>query len=388
MKFRKYKGPDVPSVLRRVRRELGEEAVIIKTEEKVEGGVLGFFGTRVVEVLVAVPDDVASERRSSGLDLSLPREIPDVASPTAECGPSFQPSCFWKEDEEPGRDERGWSGKGDGSRPEAKGFLPLGISLEEGDYPRRVIAFGPPGSGKTSALGRLAWHFSSSEKVTLVSVEEEGRLSGASRWRAFWEVLGVDFLPVKGFQGLREVAQTIEGVVLVDTPPLSRGYRDELYGACRDFSLTPLLVVDAIGDIEEFRRLLDGYISLPGLRVVVSKMDVVMAPGRREAWRRELAGLRSYLSDSPSINRPLKPLVILDGSQDGVKREEGVPVLPSMTGSDPAKDMNPTKNTVDLEAELKAMDSREEALSEALRKAGPGGGDGARAWVPRRLAKG
>lgn len=382
MRFRKYRGPDVPSVLRRVRRELGEEAVIVKTEEKVEGGILGFFGTRVVEVLVALPDGVSAERPPVGLDLSLPREVPEsVGSSKGGCVLSLPPNASQDEEvisldgDEGGR-------KGDEDRLDARDFLPLGVVLEDGGYPRRVIAFGPPGSGKTSTLGRLAWHFSSHERVKLISVEEEGRLSGVSRWRSFWEVLGVDFLPVKGFQGLEKIAHEIKGVVLVDTPPLTKGYREELEAACRGLSLTPLLVVDAAWDLEEFRRLLDAFRHLPGLRVVVSKMDSLMVAGRREVWRRELMGLSSYMSDSPSINCPLKPLVHAAVRGEGVSRGLGQSYTPVSSGG------RQMRRTEDLWGGDSPGDIGGENATKTTSRTDSGAEKKARVWVPRRIVKG
>jgi hypothetical protein len=380
LKFRKYRGPDVSTVLRRVRQELGDEAVIVKTEEKVEGGLLGFFGTRVVEVLVALPGEDHPGRRPESLDLSLPREIPGTWE-TGGCENVPQGGAPPAEGSVPSRP------RGDVrdnvfprvSGPE-QGFLPLGVTLGEGDYPRRVLAFGPPGSGKTSTLGRLAWHFGPRSEVTLLSVEEEGRLSGASRWRAFWEVLGIKYHPVKGFQGLGDAVANEMDVLLVDTPPMEPGWRGVLERVCREFSLVPMLVVDAASDFEEFRCLLEEYGDLPGLRVVVSKLDAVRVPSRREAWLRELNGLPGYASDSPSICLPLKPL----GIPAGDREEQPLRV-------DTARERHRKKGGGSVAGD---GDGREPLVGHPLAagRVDPGegfqGGVEARPWIPRRLAKG
>ncbi|MDI6874116.1 MAG: hypothetical protein QME89_01250 [Actinomycetota bacterium] len=304
MRIRRYVGPDVPTVLRRIRRELGKDAVIVKTEEKVEGGLLGFFGTKVVEILaMAASDAPGGERRE--LDLTLPGELPPRDGRGGEgAGPSRTPAGGGKTGDSaalPG------GGRVHG-RGEIRDFLPLGIACEEGGMPRRALFFGPPGAGKTSALGRLAWFYSGRERVWVVSVEEEGRLSGATRWKAFWEVLGVDFVPVKGFEGLREVALEEGGVVFVDTPPLRGEELEEIKAACREFSLVPFLAVDACMDFEEFRGLWRQCQTMEDVRVVACKMDTVSLPSRRSRWSGELAGTRAYFTDHPSINVPLKPL--------------------------------------------------------------------------------
>ncbi|MBC7253990.1 MAG: hypothetical protein H5T72_08485 [Actinobacteria bacterium] len=301
MRLRRYVGPDLPTVLRRIRRELGEDAVIVSTRERVEGGLLGFFGTRVVEVLAAAsPEAAGGERR--GLDLSLPGELPRPGG----AGKDGEPPLTGDED---GDGEVG-SGLGmpAGGRP-MRDFVPLGITCTEGGFPRRALFFGPPGSGKTSTLGRLAWHLGDRGRVRVVSVEEEGRLSGASRWRAFWEVLGVEYLPVRGLEGLREAGAQGCQALLVDTPPLKRDSVGELGAVCREMSLAPFLAVDAAMDFEEFRCLLESCRALRGLRVVVCKVDTVSTPSRRFRWADELQGVKAYFSDHPAINVPLKPLL-------------------------------------------------------------------------------
>ncbi len=301
MRLRRYVGPDLPTVLRRIRRELGPNALIVKTEERVEGGILGFFGTRVVEV-VAAESPGGEAREGRGLDLSLPREMP-CGVPRGEArregsgGGAAERQAASPPDEE-------------GRRLRGQGFLPLGLACSGMGLPRRALALGPPGSGKTSVLGRLAWHFSAEGKAFLVSVEEEGRVSGVSRWEAFWKVLGVDYLAVKGCRGLRCAALEGEGVLLVDTPPLGVEWVEEMRGVCAELSLSPLLVVDASMDFEEFRLLRDRFRGWDDLRVVLCKMDTVCIPARRSRWEEELAGMTAYFSDHPSIDVPLKPLTI------------------------------------------------------------------------------
>lgn len=373
-------------MLRRMRRELGDEAVIVKTEEKMEGGVLGFFGTRVVEVLVALPEKGESHRRAEGLDIALPREVPEPGSlPAEESGSEMGGGLAREKARSLPCDGRAGGVDAEGER-KSRDFLPLGVSLQEGGYPRRVLAFGPAGSGKTSTLGRLAWHFGPLGNVTLVSVEEEGRLSGASRWRAFWEVLGVRFLPVKGFEGLRSADLDQGGILLVDTPPLGSYRHDEIAAICRELSLTPFLVVGAAWDLDEFRAVLGEFGDLPGLRVVVSKFDAVRVPARREVWRRELSGTPGYFSDSPSIDMPLRPLVALSGGEEARRDFERTP---SRLGprADRGGEESPGAGRTgkkevpsDLLAELLDAAGRRGSVN------GVQGSEGkARPWVPRRL---
>lgn len=302
MRLRRYVGPDLPTVLRKIRSELGEEATIVSTQERVEGGILGFFGNRVVEVLAAAPSGLSSGEGRE-LDLSLPGELP---RPSAVKENSEPPLAADADDKGSVKEDTPILGE---ERRRMRDFIPLGIACSEGGFPSRALFFGPPGSGKTSSLGRLAWHLAARGRVMVVSVEEEGRLSGASRWMAFWEALGVEYLPVRGLEGLREARTEGYDALLVDTPPLQYGQVEELEAVCREMSLAPFLTVDAAMDFEEYRILRERCRNMESLRVVVCKVDTVSTPARSSRWAEELRGMRAYLSDNPSINFPLKPLV-------------------------------------------------------------------------------
>lgn len=59
MRIKTFQGRSLDEVLPEIRAELGEGAVVIGQRSKVQGGVAGFFGTKVIEVTAAdrMPDD-------------------------------------------------------------------------------------------------------------------------------------------------------------------------------------------------------------------------------------------------------------------------------------------------------------------------------------------
>jgi flagellar biosynthesis protein FlhF len=54
MKVKKYVAPTMPEVMSKVRKELGAEAVILSSKEIQDGGFLGFFKKRKIEVIAAL----------------------------------------------------------------------------------------------------------------------------------------------------------------------------------------------------------------------------------------------------------------------------------------------------------------------------------------------
>jgi flagellar biosynthesis protein FlhF len=63
--FHKIRARNLEEAQRQVRRKFGPEAIVINTADVREGGVLGFFGRKMVEVAVSVPaDSLASQVRA------------------------------------------------------------------------------------------------------------------------------------------------------------------------------------------------------------------------------------------------------------------------------------------------------------------------------------
>ncbi|HWO77973.1 MAG TPA: flagellar biosynthesis protein FlhF [Bacillus sp. (in: firmicutes)] len=54
MKFKKYIGPSLPEVMKKVRAELGQNAVIINSKTVYKGGVMGLFRKKLIEVVAAI----------------------------------------------------------------------------------------------------------------------------------------------------------------------------------------------------------------------------------------------------------------------------------------------------------------------------------------------
>lgn len=86
MRIKTFQGRSIEEILPQIREELGPQAVVVGQRQKVQGGVAGFFGTKVIEVTAAdsMPGDdelVALEDRFMGGDSS-------DASASSDDGPS------------------------------------------------------------------------------------------------------------------------------------------------------------------------------------------------------------------------------------------------------------------------------------------------------------
>lgn len=324
MKLKKYRGRNVPDLLRRIRRELGKEALILQTRPVIEGGLLGFFGKSAVEVVVAFPDGESTiqtdeaDRRT--LDLVAPREAPSASNPVRreeKLASAVRPSSAIEKTSDvkrpfPQGREGCLAGEKNPRGKEAP-FLPLrispGIGKRKAEVPRRAVFLGPAGAGKTSCLGRLAWHLSSTEKTLVLSLEEEGRLSGVSRWKDFWETLGVDYRPCLDPAELTPSRWCGYGAVLVDTPPLAGRetpfWLDGLLERLEGFER--FLVVDGYMEESECRELLRRCGAIKPCSLIVSKLDCLFRPQRWDSILEKFPFERVYYTRDPSITSPLLP---------------------------------------------------------------------------------
>lgn len=69
MRIKTFQGRSLEEVLPQIRAELGPEAVVVGQRQKVQGGVAGFFGTKVIEVTAA--DQMPSDDVLVGLEAQL-----------------------------------------------------------------------------------------------------------------------------------------------------------------------------------------------------------------------------------------------------------------------------------------------------------------------------
>jgi flagellar biosynthesis protein FlhF len=93
---------------------------------------------------------------------------------------------------------------------------------------QRIILVGPPGSGKTSLMGRLAGHLISEKKLTVcLSSLDQVKVSAPEELQTYAEILNVDH-----FEMPREIDQSMldsrgqDKVTLIDMPAMNPRHRD------------------------------------------------------------------------------------------------------------------------------------------------------------------
>ncbi|MDQ0350639.1 flagellar biosynthesis protein FlhF [Alkalibacillus filiformis] len=74
MKVKKYTAPTMPEVMKLVRKELGNQAVILNSREKRSNGFLGLFKKRNIEVVAAVDPNPVLNKQSKNTQVSFKQE--------------------------------------------------------------------------------------------------------------------------------------------------------------------------------------------------------------------------------------------------------------------------------------------------------------------------
>lgn len=82
MKVKKYTAATMPEVMKKIRNELGKDAVILNSKVVNKGGILGFFMKKQFEVIAAIDPDqpIAKNEKQNQERLFVVREQPKVQS--------------------------------------------------------------------------------------------------------------------------------------------------------------------------------------------------------------------------------------------------------------------------------------------------------------------
>jgi flagellar biosynthesis protein FlhF len=76
MKIKKYIAPNIAEAMKQIRKELGTDAVILNSREVLQGGFLGFFKKKKIEVIVGLDSDPIIKQPNS-----IKKELPSSIQP-------------------------------------------------------------------------------------------------------------------------------------------------------------------------------------------------------------------------------------------------------------------------------------------------------------------
>ncbi|MBN2753204.1 MAG: GTP-binding protein [Rhodospirillaceae bacterium] len=275
MRLKTYTAPSMAEAMEMVRAELGEDAIIVSTQRGVGGQ--GVRITAAIEESQQVDDDIQQALGGSeGLPQSLSRVrealvyhgVPDrlierlmmIARGLNDEGPVM--ACA-------------------ASLDAAFSFAPL----PEKSAKVPLILVGPPGSGKSLTLAKLAARAHLAGRRVKVISADAVRAGAIDQLRAFTSILQIHLFKARGAISLAKVLKEEKkdaDLVLIDSPglnPFSVPDMDYLKSLCECAEMEPILVLNAGGDPVESWDIARAFAEVGATRLLATRLDMTRRLG-------------------------------------------------------------------------------------------------------------
>jgi len=265
MQIKRFEAADMTEALRMVKREFGDDAVILSAKEVRPRGFFSALKKKHVEITAATDypaEDSAAGNEFTGL---LARQLDEIsasdrvslstpavqARPLSSKGKPVSPPKPLMDDRTADKSNGNGMHQGPPARPAATSIfdekrmasanrrwadLNTGVWCAQPFYfrpaGRKIIALvGPSGAGKSTALAKLAWHCQESEKqhVGLISLDRY-RMAANSALERFAEIMQLPLYVAQDADELQSALRELDSVdtVLIDTPGMGPDDRSML----------------------------------------------------------------------------------------------------------------------------------------------------------------
>jgi flagellar biosynthesis protein FlhF len=152
--------------------------------------------------------------------------------------------------------------------------------------PRIVALVGPPGSGKTTTLAKLAVsHGLAARRPVLLLSVDTYRIGAAEQLRSFAAILGVGFQPLETVTALAQAIEENRGkeLIFIDTPGLTRADLAEFSSLSRFLStrtdIDTQLVVSSSMKSADLSRVVDDFNVFGPGRLIFTRLDETASCG-------------------------------------------------------------------------------------------------------------
>lgn len=301
MRLKTYEAATMAQAMAQVRRELGENAIIISADTD--------RGGRRVRVVAALEEPSEETAFDTGLEEELAPTDDSVGRALAFHGVPTPLAARL--------------GRAAGAVSPANAELGLRDALQswlrfqpfEHRHAGRVtMLVGPPGVGKTTVTAKLIVDaHQHGREVTAVSCDAI-RAGGVEQLQAFVRILELPLATAETPEELSSITRAAQGTdIIIDTPgvsPLSAPEIGDLSELIRAAEAEPLLVLAAGGDTMEAREMAITFTRLGCRRLIATRLDAARRLGSlvaaADAGRLAIAGATAspHAADAPSILSP------------------------------------------------------------------------------------
>ncbi|MCR9257483.1 MAG: hypothetical protein NXI16_15450 [Alphaproteobacteria bacterium] len=295
MRLKTFTAASMPDAMRLIRDQLGEDAVIISTQEDA--------GQVRVTAAVDAPDELEWEdaaRDDQGWD--EPVDIEELLTQRLDehgvpgrIAERLVRSSMSIDGEDP---VRALAGGIDGNFA----FHPL----PEREHPRPIMFVGTPGSGKTVVLAKLATKAVMARKIVRAATTDTVKAGGVQQLASLMKVLKAPMTAANKPEDLAVFALKPEKkcLSLIDTAGINP-FKDEelsmLDEAIRASGAEPVLVLAAGGDAMEAADTAEAFKSLGVKRMVVTRLDLARRLGFMFSAAKAGEMRFSHVSTAPSV---------------------------------------------------------------------------------------
>jgi len=305
MRLRTLIAPTMGQAMDMLRRELGDDAIIVSTENTDHGikivAALEEAEEEVPNIGAVVADPLGDESTEDPIDIvhealllhGLPNRLLE----------KLIDASFIVGADDPVQALAGALGQ-------LYGFDPLAL-VRGPNQP--LMLFGAPGAGKTVTVAKLAARAVFAKRKVRLITTDTIRAGGIEQLEVFARILK---LPLHIAETDRQLAKLVAGAapddyVLIDTPgvnPYSARDMAEVMGLAKAVTAEPVLVMAAGGDVVDSMEQAQEFATLGITRMLVTRLDMVRRLGSMLAAADAASLAFSDWSMTPAVADGLNPI--------------------------------------------------------------------------------
>lgn len=302
MRLKSFTAPTMAEAMELVRLELGDEAIIVSTQR-----AAGTKGVRITAALEpadadlavaemfeeAHPSSAAEAVRAALETHGLPQRILErltnaarttgIADPTLACAAALEAGFAF-------------------------------AHLPEHSAPRPFMLVGPPGSGKSIAVAKLAARSVLKQRHVGVITCDNIRAGALEQLTAFTRILEIDLVKARGPESLRRAVEAATGMfdlMLIDSPglnPFKQSDMDYLQALVEAADVEPILVMAAGGDPTEAAEMAEAFGAIGTTRLFTTRLDTTRRLGAMLTAAESAQLALCDVSASPHVASGISPI--------------------------------------------------------------------------------
>ena len=275
MRLRVFHAPTVAEAMRKVRAELGDEAIIVSTHKSRQGNAIEVTAA-IEQAEMEPPPPVETPRANGTVPTAVAAATHDIARALAFHGVEtrlVERLCLGA-----------MTGEGNTETLLARAlagafrFQPTPSAADGAP----VMLIGPPGAGKTATAAKLiARDVLGGAKVQAVTCDT-ARAGGVEQLGAFTRVMQVELTAVDSAIDLPRAIAQAGGRVVIDTAganPFDPAEMRHLSSLVTAANVEPVLVLPAGGDAREMAEAAAEFASIGARRLIVTRLDAARRIG-------------------------------------------------------------------------------------------------------------